>query len=559
MVKNSLYTHILLFFTFMLLFGNISAQYSNSYYLVKFNNKRNTNYSLLNPSEFLSERAISRRKTAYIALDSSDLPVNKCNLDSLANYNIEVEYTSRWLNAALIFIDDSTKLELLNNSSIIHSIQFLAPKLSTKKGSSTKHFIKARRTNINFNYDDIVNAYETNHRIRMIDLDPLIRAGKTGQGIQIAVLDNGFKNVDKVDAFSHLFNNKQILGIKNFTTAKQNIYNSGSHGTYVLSTMAGYIKDEFSGSALEASYYLLQTEDNRYELPIEEVNWLIGAEYADSMGANIITSSLGYTTFDSTQFDHNQSQLDGKTAIVSIAAEYAAAKGILVFNSAGNEAQKPWRKISFPADAENILSVGSIDKNKKTSSFSSFGYSADNRVKPDITAIGEQAALISANGNFVRGSGTSFSTPFMAGAAASLMSATNNTNAQEVLNAIIKSSSQYQRPDSMQGFGIPNIYLASLLLNIDNNATITEDYSFDLIPNPFQNEFSIYFKASTNANADIRIFDNTGKLIYMEMGIEVVKDENNFNIRALNNVAQGIYFVNIYIDGKSISKKIVKY
>jgi len=463
------------------------------------------------------------------------------------------------MNAALIFIDDSLKLNAINNCSIVDTIQFLAPKLISKKKTIKHSKIKAKKSNSSFNYENTTNATETYHRIRMIELNQLIKSGKTGQGIQIAVFDNGFTNVNKVAAFSHLFNNNQILGLKNFTTGGQDLFNSGSHGTYVLSTMAGYIENEFTGSALEADYYLFQTEDNRYELPIEEVNWLIAAEYADSLGVNIITSSLGYTTYDSAQYNHNQSELDGKTAIVSMAASFAAAKGILVFNSAGNSGNKPWHKISFPADADNILAVGSINKDYKTSAFSSFGYSIDGRVKPDITAIGERAALINSNGKLVRGNGTSFSTPFMAGATASLMSATNNTNAQQVREAIIQSAHQFLNPDSLQGYGIPNMYLASIILNNEDFIKTKEENNLLIVPNPFQDQFHILFHAYNNEEVDLEIYDNSGKLVLKKTAISIIKGENFYSIEELKDLSQGIYFLKLFVSDKIISKKIIKY
>jgi len=559
MVKNNITFYLFCVFSFLLISKNISAQYSNSYYLVSFNNKNNSNYSLTNPSAYLSERSIHRRLNAKIHLDSTDLPVNKRNLDSLLSYGAIINYTSKWLNAALVFIDDSTKLEAINKSSVVNNIQFLAPRLTTKKSSIKHNKYKARKSSISLNYNNIALAAETFHRIRMIELNQLINNGKTGQDIQIAVFDNGFKNANKLDAFSHLFGNGQVLGFKNFTTGGQDVFNSGVHGTYVLSTMGGYIENLFTGSALGADYYLFQTEDNRYELPIEEVNWLIAAEYADSLGVNIITSSLGYTTYDSAQYNHNQSELDGKTAIVSKAASYAAAKGILVFNSAGNSGKKPWHKISFPADADNILAVGSINKNYETSSFSSFGYSADGRVKPDITAIGEKAALISYLGDLVRGNGTSFSNPFMAGAAASLMSATGNTNAQQIRASIIQSSHQYLNPDSTQGYGIPNVYLASLLLNIETIPEIKESLNFEVVPNPFQDEFHILFNANSNAKIDIEIFDNSGKLVFTRSSIQINEGNNFYSVRDLSNLSQGLYFASIIIEGNRITKKIMKY
>ena len=559
MARTRLYLIFLLLFTFFVSLKVTKAQYSSSYYLVSFKNKNNSNYSISNPKDYLSERAINRRKKANIPIDSTDLPVNTNYIDTLINYGAEIKYTSKWLNSALIYIDDSSKLIPIINSIIVDSIRFLAPRIKSKKTKKTTLKIHEKASNTAFDYSSISNNAETYHRIRMIELNELIDSKYTGEGIQIAVLDNGFLKADKMKAFSHLFQANHILGSKNFTTDGKDVFQSGSHGSYVLSTMGGYIKNKFTGSAIEADYYLFQTEDNRYELPIEEVNWLIAAEYADSLGVNIITSSLSYSRFDSSAYNYNQSQLNGETAIVSQAAEFAAAKGILVFISAGNEGGKPWQKIGFPADADNILSVGSIDKDEKTSHFSSRGYSADKRIKPDITAIGEQAALINTYDKIFRANGTSFSNPFMAGAAATLMQATNNTNAMQIRDAIIQSARQFDNPDSLQGYGIPNMYLASILLNIDTITNVKESADFIIAPNPFQNKFHILFNSSEAKKADFEIYDISGKIVFCKKNVPINQGKFFYSISDLQNLSQSVYFINITIDGERFTKKIVKY
>ena len=559
MVKTKPYLIFLLLFTFLISLKVTKAQYSSSYYLVSFKNKNNSSYSLSSPIDFLSERAINRRITANIPIDSTDLPVNINYIDSLINFGAEIKYTSKWFNSALIYIDDSSKLIPIANSTIVDSIRFLAPRIKSKKNKITRSKSYKRAASTSFDYSSLSNNAETYHRIRMIELNELIDSKYTGKGIQIAVLDNGFLKVDKMKAFSHLFQGNRILGKKNFTTDGKDVFQSGSHGSYVLSTMGGYIENKFTGSAIEADYYLFQTEDNRYELPIEEVNWLIAAEYADSLGVNIITSSLSYSRFDSSAYDYTQSQLDGKTAIVSQAAEFAADKGILVFISAGNEGSKPWQKIGFPADADNILSVGSIDKEEKTSSFSSHGYSADNRVKPDITAIGEQAALINTYDQIFRANGTSFSNPFMAGAAATLMQATNNTNAMQIREAIIKSARQFEKPDSLQGYGIPNMYLASILLNIDTITNVKESADFIIAPNPFQDKFHILFNYTEARKADFEIYDISGKMVFSKKDVQINQGKFFYSISDLQDLSQSVYFINITIDGERFTKKVVKY
>jgi len=326
----------------------------------------------------------------------------------------------------------------------------------------------------------------------------------------------------------------------------------------VLSTMAGYIEKDFIGSAIDADYYLFQTEDNRSEFPVEEANYLFAAEYADSLGVDIITSSLVYTRFDSSYYDHNIKQLDGKTALVSRAAQMAAEKGIMVFNSAGNEGANSWRKICFPADAKDVIAVAAVDKNDEIADFSSQGYSSDGRVKPDIAARGEKAAVIADNGNISRVNGTSFSTPFIAGATACLMQAVTSKTSQEIRNAIKESARQILNPDSLYGYGIPNYYLAAILLDVDSISRIEFAQEPIILPNPFDSDFYILYNLADSQNINISIFDISGKEIWRKENIQSKNGNNLFYINDISNFAQGIYFIKMEMGELTYSKKIIK-
>ncbi len=560
MAKNNTYAFVF-FLLLVFLTTNISgyAQEFPSWYLVSLKDKKNSPYSISTPSDFLSPKAIERRQKANIAIDSTDLPINPNYVDSLVNYGLQIFHKSNWLNAALVYVEDAGKLNLLNSSTIVDSIAFMAPydtpKITlVKKGNKVIKRTKA----INYNIENIAEFSDTEARIAMIELDPLMNMGYGGKGIEIAVFDNGFSNVDIIPAFAHLYQNNQLLGTRNFTNDGKKVYKSGSHGTSVLSTMAGYVENDFAGSAIEANYYLFQTEDNRSEYPIEEANWLFAAEYADSLGVDIITSSLVYTAFDSSMFNHTHIQLNGKTAIVSRAAVFAAKKGILVFQSAGNEGNKSWQKICFPSDASDIITVGAVDENQILADFSSHGYSADGRIKPDICAMGKNTALINAQGKIFESSGTSFSTPLLAGAAATLMQTSPNSNAIEIREAILQSAKQYESPDSLLGYGIPDFYLASILLQMDTISQLEENKEFWVIPNPFNNQFRILFSTSDSEQVDISLYDISGKLLWMKEYIETSPGKNFYQIDHLQELAQGLYFVNIQVGEKRYSKKIIK-
>lgn len=560
MAKNNTYAFVF-FLLLVFVTTNISsyAQEFPSWYLVSLKDKNNNPYDLSKPSDFLSSKAIERRQKANIAIDSTDLPINPNYVDSLVNYGLQIFHKSNWLNAVLVYVEDANKLSALNSSTIVDSVAFMAPFGTPKIGLKNKGKKASKRTQSTiYTLGDIAEYTDTKARIFMVELDMLLNMGYNGEGIEIAVFDNGFSNVDIIPAFAHLYQNNQLLGTRNFTNDGKKVYKSGSHGTNVLSTMAAYVENEFLGSALGASYYLFQTEDNRSEYPIEEANWLFAAEYADSLGVDIITSSLVYTRFDSSIFNHNHGQLNGQTAIVSRAAYLAAKKGILVFQSAGNEGDQSWQKICFPSDALDVITVGAVDEDELIADFSSKGNSADGRIKPDITAMGKETALINGQGNIIKSSGTSYSTPFVAGAAATLMQASPNNNAAEVRNAILQSARQYESPDSLLGYGLPNFYLAAILLQMDTISKLEESKEFWVIPNPFNSQFRILFSTSDSEQVDISVYDMSGKLLWLKENLETTAGKNFYQIDQLNDLAQGLYFVNIQVGEKRYSKKIIK-
>ncbi len=420
---NSIKNFIVYFGLIAFFFGvfiQVKAQDFPAWYLVSFTDKNNSTYQINNPQEFLTESAINRRIKNSITIDSTDLPVNQIYIDSLLNQNVLVYHTSKWLNAALVKIDSQSQITTISNISIIDSLAYMAPFIAPNKVPKSG----ASNSKFSSNSSSIANDYLeyslTKRRIKMVNLDPLL-SSNSGAGINIAVFDNGFLNVNNLDAFAHLYQKGNIKYTHNFTNDNRDVYKSGSHGTAVLSCMAAIVEDKIIGSAIAANYFLFQTEDNRYEFPIEEANWLFAAEKADSLGVDLITSSLVYSVFDNSTLDHNHSQLDGETTIISRAANMASQKAIIVFNSAGNEGDGPWQKICFPSDAKGIITVGAVNEDEIIADFSSRGYTADNRVKPDICAEGEATPVISSSGKISMADGTSFSTPFAAGAMATLM------------------------------------------------------------------------------------------------------------------------------------------
>jgi serine protease AprX len=279
----------------------------------------------------------------------------------------------------------------------------------------------------------------------------------------------------------------------------------------VLSTMAAYEPGLMVGTAYKANYYLFRTEDAASEHNIEEVNWLLAAEYADSAGVDIINSSLGYTSFDAPSYSYAYSELNGNTTIVTRAADLAAATGMLVVVSAGNEGNKTWRYISAPADADSVLTVGAVDSLANHAIFSSFGPTADNRVKPDVVAMGQQAYVVSSSGRLSRSSGTSFSGPIMAGMMACLWQANADLTNMQLLQLVRQMGSNANAPNNTIGYGLPvyNRNVTSIPKQLEDGIAIT---------NPVTDQ-GITLTMGENwqkERANVQVFDATGKLLFKQ-------------------------------------------
>ena len=552
---------LLLIFLITIIPTAVLAQNLPAWYLVSFKDKNNSSFDLNNPTEFLSQKSIDRRLLNNIAIDSNDFPVNINYIDSLLQLNLLVYNTSKWMNAALVRVDTITQLSQIPLLSIVDSIRYLAPYVSAVKSNikynETENPKITAKNSIEF--DSPSSKYKsTYNRIRMVDLDMLFNENYYGKGIDIAVFDNGFRNVNKIAAFEHLFTNNQIKETRNFTNDGKDLYSSGSHGTGVLSTMAAVIADQFIGSAPQANYYLFQTEDNRYEYPIEEVNWLFAAEYTDSLGVDIITSSLVYSRFDDSSLDYTHAELDGKTAIISRAAHIASLKGIIVFNSAGNEGGGDWQKICFPSDADGIFTIGAIDMDERLANFSSTGNSADGRIKPDLVAEGQQTPIVDSKGKIVKANGTSFSTPFIAGATATFLQANSGKKSKNIHQAIIQSASMWHNADSLMGFGIPDYYYAQLLIQTDSAFQSGQKQGFMVLPNPFTYGFHILFNSNDSQQINITIYDMSGANIYQRVGIHCNKGNNLIRVDYLNDLAAGMYIIQINAELEVYNRKIVK-
>ncbi|MBR1411174.1 MAG: S8 family serine peptidase [Prevotella sp.] len=436
--------------------------------------KRESGYTLDRPQRWLSHKSIERRRKQGLALDSTDLPVSSGYLKAIMRMTLEANRsakhqaiesmvigTSRWNNSVLVRSADTTLLRKLSQQAYVrHSEQVWTSPDSIERRLKTK-------PNTEFNSWDSLKGVTYGHsreQIEMLNGHRLHSIGFKGKGITIAVLDGGFMNCDHLPVFQR----GNIAGAKDFVYPNSPyFYQETDHGTKVLSAMAANEPEVLVGTAPEARYWLLRCEDQESEQPVEEDYWTMAAEFADSLGADIISSSLGYTEYDNLPDYYHQYDLDGRTALISRTASMLARKGIILVNSAGNSGMGPWKKITFPADAENTLTVGALNQQRINAPFSGVGPTQDLRVKPDVMALGSPTSLISGRGGVVRDMGTSFSTPVVAGLVACLWQALPGKSALEIMDLVRQNSNGYQHPDNIYGYGIPNFWRAYMVGRYD--------------------------------------------------------------------------------------------
>jgi len=424
-------------------------------YRVTLADKRGTPFSLDRPQEFLSEKALLRRERQHLRLDSTDLPVNPVYVDSVRKLGGEVVSRSRWNNTLLVRVRKSDFMKRISRLSCVK-----ATRLVWTAPDSIDASPQRTRFHTDFNSWDKLEQSEYGAAEEQVDIlkgKRLHRAGYTGEGMAIAILDGGFMNVDMIPCMRSI----DIQGTADFVTPRaRSIFKEADHGTKVLSALAVNVPNTFVGTAPDASYYLLRCEDNYTESRAEEDYWAAAAEYADSVGCDIISSSLGFHSFDNKKDNYTYRDLDGETAFISHTASMLAAKGIVLVNSAGNDGMGIWKKINTPADAKDILAVGAVSPNGSNAAFSSIGPTADGRVKPDVMALGSPTAVITGRGTIVRDMGTSFSTPVVAGLVACLWQALREKTAKEIMELVRQSGSNHATPDNILGYGIPDFWKA---------------------------------------------------------------------------------------------------
>ncbi len=479
------------------------------------------------PKDFLTEKAVSRKNRHEITIDERDLPINQ-NLVKFVKNTTGISYItqSKWFNAVYVS-GTKTDIKALENESFVDSVFFMNRSLNTSTASKRINPNVAKKGS-KFQETTDLKYGNTATQINQISLAPLHNSNYTGEGITIAVLDSGFENVDIINGFNRSKTNGKLLGGYDFPNRTEDIYayKNSDHGTSVLSCMAGFIENQFVGTAPDASYYLFRTEIAEKESPEEEALWIAAAERADSLGVDILNTSLGYTEFDESKYNYTTSDMNGSTTFISQGTTIALEKGMIPVTSAGNTGSSIWRIISAPADSPSTLSVGAVNSTGAKASFSAFGPTSDNRTKPDVAAMGQDTTVLNDQGTIVTSNGTSFSGPVIAGAAACLWQAFPQKKPLEIMNLIRSMGNQANNPDNSIGYGIPNF---SKAIDTLTNSSVSKPEQ-DLVNTFVTHTLKIH---PTIKGKEILIFNLQGENIF-----KTIPKDTSIDIQ---NLSDGVY------------------
>ena len=511
-----------------------SAYSQENRYIVYFADKEGTPYTLENPEAYLSERSIQRRQRQSIAVNEQDLPVNPAYLDQVREITGQVYYPSKWLNAVVI----------QNTESIANEVRSLPFVTGVELGALDPRYTSGGRAREKFEFQSATNVANDFH-LQLHGINKLHSAGYKGQGMMVAIMDSGFPGVDTIAAFDHVYAGERVLMHENMVT-NSTVPSTHFHGTYVWSIMAAVLPDQYQGIAPEATYLLFTTEDVDSEYRIEEYNWVVAVEKADSAGVDVLNTSLGYTVFDLGDMDYAYEQLDGQTAMISRGANWAFDRGILVVTSAGNSGRLENNHVGAPADAPGSLSVGAANSSLQPASFSSFGPTSDGRIKPEVSSLGVSTPLIRTNGTLGSSSGTSFSSPIIAGFATLLWQRNRDMTVSELKEYIISISDlPGAGTDPQLGYGFP--FLAEQITSTE------EDWdAVGLFPNPVKSGERITIQSEVSLKG-IRLFSMEGR----EIMIDPIFTGNTIQFQA--DLPAGIYLVRVFSDRESWSFRLVSH
>lgn len=546
-MKNFIFFFLILFEACLVF--RVDAQ---EYFWVGFTDKKNSSFTLSNPGEYLSERAIYRRTKQNIPIDSFDLPVNQNYIEQVLLPGVSLVQSSKWLNGITVKAEIDSFQFKIAQLPFVKEIQRTKP-AKILKSVSDKFAVRSgeiEKTPIDTSVYGI-SVYQ----VGQLNGQFLHNNGFQGQGMHIAVLDGGFLNVDSYMAFDSLWMNNQILGIKDFVDPSTPFFSTDEHGMNVLSCMGGNVPGYLIGTAPKASYWLIRSEDTGSEYIIEEDNWVAAAEFADSVGVDIINSSVGYYTFNDPATNHTYADMNGKTTRVTRGANIAASRGILVFSSAGNEGDKKWKYIIAPSDGDLVIGVGAVARGGFAAYFTSFGPASDGDIKPNVSALGENTFMQKGSGLFGYRSGTSFSSPVLAGMGACLWQAHPQATAAQVKSAIEQSGNLFDNPDSLLGFGIPDMHRANILLLNLKTQPIDFRKKWVVYPNPVTDNLVLHSAGTVDpGKVTLSFFSLDGRLLHLESHPGASK----IVLRGLQALPSGLFILKIDTENSSESFKLSK-
>ena len=513
--------------------GLSAQEIAEDVYWVYFTDKAGTAYSIAQPGDFLSERSVNRRALQGLAIDHHDRPVQPDYVRQIRDMGVEVTYVSRWLNGIAMTGLDAGSFQDVLNLSFTDTVPWYpqTDDVFFPQPSGASRFEAPLVISPNYDYGI------ASEQVSMLQTDLLHELGYTGKGVWIGVMDGGFRNVDSLASFEQMIDQGRIMETRNYVNDLPVFRLASSHGMHVLSTMGGEWNGYMVGTAPHASYLLCTTEDAVRETRLEEIAWIEAAEYADSLGVDVLNTSLGYSDFDGSSFDYTYRDLDGISSFISRAASLAASRGMVACISAGNQGDDSWFYITPPADAFDILAVGAVDYNNQIAVFSSRGPSFDARIKPDVTAMGVASGIQSTQGGVTRGNGTSFASPILAGSVASLWQAYPELSARELIRWIRQSGDRHKNPDSTYGFGLPNfIHAYHAITSIPASFPAGK---LEIWPNPAMEHVMIRIPEQISEEQEIRFYDMQGKINF------ATRSALPGEIALPSTLARGIYIVEV--------------
>ncbi len=528
--------------------------------IVQFTNKQNNSFSITNPAAYLTTKAVTRRTKYNIAVDSTDLPITQRYIDSVVSKGpLTVLSKSKWLNQILIQCTDVNTINKIQALPFVKKVQGIGYRIAQTPRDKfveklepidPNQLLQQRTTADIYNYG---NNYA---QVHIHEGEFLHNKGFSGQGMMIAVLDAGFSTYKTLSVFDSVRNNNQVLGERDFVAFDNSVNEDDAHGMQCWSTMAANKPGTMVGTSPKANYWIIRTENAATEYPIEEFNWVVGAEFADSCGVDLISSSLGYTDFDDVSFNHTYAQFYKNIATVTQGASLAAKKGLIIMNSAGNDGGNSWKYIGFPADADSVCSVGAVNTSGVVAGFSSYGFTG--KIKPNIASVGAGTIVANTGNTTFSGSGTSYSNPNVAGLVACLWQAFPQYNNMKILDAVYKSCHSYATPNDRIGYGIPNFKTAYRLLKKDQNIALYGNEWLWATPNPFTNKIDVQLIGQLDGNAMLEVINASNVVVATKNITTELEEVYNYTFTALDNLPGGVYTIKYTDANKSRSITLTK-